>query len=160
MRVISALNFGVMLFLVGITGIVFVNTLSDTGNEIIELRSTYIIDESPIIESQDVGFYKITINNFDENNIFVQIFDSKQNIIHDKKIETEMSVNYFDINSNEEYKIVLTNLSKKKTELIFEYGNLNYSKIILPGFMSLLGLILTILGIYKRLKNQKTVQTR
>ena len=159
MRVISALNFGVMLFLVGIAGIVFVNASSDEGKEIIELRDTYIIDEFPIIESQDAGFYKITINNFDGNNIFVHIFDSKQNIIHDKKIETKVSVNYFEIDSNEEYKIVLTNLSERKTELIFEYGNLNYSKIILPGFMLLLGLIITIFGIYKKL-NQKTIQTR
>ena len=160
MRIISALNFGVMLFLVGIAGIVFVNTSSDVGNEIIELRGTYIIDEFPIIESQDIGFYKITINNFNENSIFVQILDSKQNIIHDKKIETEMSVNYFDINSNEKYKIILTDLFENKTKLIFEYGNLNYSKIFLPGFMSLLGLILIIFGIYKRLANQRAIQTR
>ena len=160
MRVISALSFGIMLFVVGITGMIFVNASSDAGNEIVELRGTYIIDEFPIIDSQDVGFYKITINNFNENSIFVQIFDSKQNLIHDKKIETKMSVNYFDINSNEKYKIVLTNLSENKTKLIVEYDSLNYSKIILPGFMSLSGLILMIFGVYNKLRNQKTIQTR
>ena len=160
MKVVSVVSFGIMLFFVGIAGMIFVNTSSYIGNEIVELRDTYTIDEFPIIESQDAGFYKIIINNFNENSIFVQIFDSKQNIIHDKKIETEMSVNYFDIDSNEKYKIILTNLSEKKTKLVFEYGNLNYSKIILPGFMSLLGLILMIFGIYKKLTNQKVIQTR
>ena len=160
MRIVSALNFGMILFLVGIAGIVFVNTPSGDGNKIIKLSDAYIIDEFPIIESQDVGFYKITINDFNEDIIFVQIFDSKQNIIHDKKIETKMSVNYFDINSNEKYKIILTNLSENKTRLIFEYDNLNYSKIVLPGFMSLSGLILMIFGTYKKITNQRIIQIK
>ena len=147
------LSFGIMLLLVGSVSMLFIHITDSTNDELIELDGTYHIKEFHITELESIGFYKIEINNFNENRIFIQIFDSKQNIIHDKKIETEISVNYFDINSDGEYEIILTNLSDSNLKLVFEYGNLDYSKIILPGMMLLIGLICTILSTYSNLRN-------
>ena len=149
MNAFTVLGFGVMIFVVGVTGIMFVYSENKIEGKIVELSDSYIIEALSVSGTPDIGFYKIVIDEFKETEIFVQVIDSKQNIIHDKKINTKMSVNYFDMNKNEEYEIILKNLSEDKITFEIEFGNLNYLKIILPGLMTLIGLIIIFGGALK-----------
>ena len=51
----------------------------------------------------DIGYYKIYMPEFTDENIFVQILDTNLNIIQEQKVNTKFSVAYFDFDKEWEY---------------------------------------------------------
>ena len=46
--------------------------------------------------------------------IFVQVLDTKDNVIQEQKIQTKMSVGYFDFIEDGTYTVKITNISKNQ----------------------------------------------
>ena len=95
---------------------------------------------------------------FTEENVFVQILDMNLNIIEEQKIKTKFSVSYFDFNENGIYTIKVSNISENQVNVQIEFGDTNSDKMIVPGFMILLGSLLIMLMSYLKIKNYNIEQ--
>ncbi len=106
---------------------------------------------------EDIGFYKISLPSLGDS-VFVQIQNSKENVITDKKIETKSAVNYFDFIDSDIYTIKVTNLSENSLIVDIEFGQTNVSEMKYSGIVVLVGIILMIFSSYNYLKNHKIAQ--
>ncbi len=104
-----------------------------------------------------IGYYKIFMPEFSGDGVFVQILDTKNNVISEKKIETKMSVNYFDF-SQGEHTVKVSNLSSKKVSLQVEFGSTDSENMTFPAVTVLLGVIVMLVSIYIKMKNYKIAQ--
>lgn len=155
---ISPLRIGLVLAAIGIVTIVII---FDSNQKII---SSIILEKEETanvnLNSRDggIGYYRIEISNFDGQTVFVQIEDSVGNVISDKKIQTGMSVNYFDFQFSGEYTLKITNISEKSTSLQVEFGNTDVVALRIPAVILGIGVMLILFSIYKRLRNYSTAQ--
>ncbi len=106
---------------------------------------------------EDIGFYKISLPSLGDS-VFVQIQNSKESVITDKKIETKSAVNYFDFRGSDIYTIKVTNLSENSLIVDIEFGQTNVSEMKYSGIVVLVGIILMIFSSYNYLKNYKIAQ--
>ncbi len=155
---ISPLRIGLVLAAIGIVAIVIIfdSNQKVTSSVILEREETANVNLD--LSYSGIGYYKITIPDFDEQMIFVQIEDSIGNVISDKKIQTKMSVNYFDFPSGGKYTLKITNISEESTSLQVEFGNTDVSTIRIPAIVLGIGVILILFSVYKRLRNYNTAQ--
>ena len=100
-----------------------------------------------------IGFYRIHMPEFSGEEIFVQIRDGKSNVIGEERVQTRMSVGYFDYNGT--YAIKVTNLSENQISMQVEFGSTNSQRMVLPGILILVGVVTTVAISYFRLKNYK-----
>lgn len=153
---ISPLRIGLVLAAIGIITIVII---FDSNQKIISSVMLEREETSSVnlnLKDGGIGYYKITISNFNGQAIFVQIEDDIGNVISDKKIETKMSVNYFDFQSSGEYTLKITNISEKSTSLQIEFGNTDVVALRIPAIILGIGVMLILFSIYKRLRNYST----
>jgi len=106
---------------------------------------------------EDIGFYKISLPSLGDS-VFVQIQNSKESVITDKKIETKSAVNYFDFRDSDIYTIKVTNLSENSLIVDIEFGQTNVSEMKYSGIVVLVGIMLMIFSSYNYLKNHKIAQ--
>lgn len=155
---ISSLRIGLILVAIGIVAIVII---FDSNQKII---STAVLEREGTVSVNlnlrdgGIGYYKITISNFDGQTVFAQIEDSIGNVMSDKKIQTKMSVNYFDFQSGGKYTLKITNISEKPTSLQAEFGNTDVAALRIPAIILGIGVILILFSVYKRLRNYSTAQ--
>jgi hypothetical protein len=142
-------------------GIVAIVIIFDSNQKVISsiiLEREETTSVSINLRDGGIGYYKITISNFDSQTIFVQIEDNIGNVMSDKKIQTKMSVNYFDFQSGGKYMLKVTNVSERPTNLQVEFGNTDVSALRIPAIILGIGVMLILFSIYKRLKNYSTAQ--
>jgi hypothetical protein len=155
---ISPLRIGLVLAAIGIITIVII---FDSNQKIISsvmLEREETADVNLNLRDGGIGYYRIEISNFDGQTVFVQIEDSVGNVISDKKIQTGMSVNYFDFQSSGKYTLKITNISEKSTSLQVEFGNTDVAALRIPAVILGIGVMLILFSIYKRLRNYSTAQ--
>ncbi|MBI5146880.1 MAG: hypothetical protein HZA84_06635 [Thaumarchaeota archaeon] len=155
---ISSLRIGLVLAAIGIVAIVII---FDSNQKVISsatIESEETANVNLDLSYSGIGYYKITIPDFDEQTIFVQIEDGIGNVISDKKIQTKMSVNYFNFQSGGKYTIKITNISEKSTNLQVEFGNTGVAAIRIPAIILAVGIMLILFSMYKRLRNYSTAQ--
>ena len=110
------------------------------------------------LAGSDVGFFRVYIPDFEKDAMFVQILDPLGNIIADKKIETKMAINYFDVYKSGIYTVKATNLSEGTLYFEIEFGQTNSQQVIYPGIVIVVGVILVIISVYSKLKNYNMAQ--
>ena len=155
---ISPLRIGLVLAVIGIVAIIIIFDSNQKTVSSIMLEREETSNVNLDLKDNGIGYYKITIPNFDGQMIFVQITDRVGNVISDKKIQTKMSVNYFDFPSGGKYSLKITNISEKSTNLQVEFGNTDVLALRIPAIISGIGIILILFSVYKRLKNYSTAQ--
>jgi hypothetical protein len=144
-----------------VIGIVVIVIIFDSNQKVI---SSVILEREETasmnlnLRDGGIGYYKITISNFDEQIVFAQIEDNIGNVMSDKKIQTKMSVNYFDFQSGGKYTLKITNISEKSTSLQIEFGNTDVSALRIPAIILGIGVILILFSVFKRLRNYSTAQ--
>jgi hypothetical protein len=144
-----------------VIGIVAIVIIFDSNQKVI---SSVILEREETasmnlnLRDGGIGYYKITISNFDEQIVFAQIEDDIGNVMSDKKIQTKMSVNYFDFQSGGKYTLKITNISEKSTSLQIEFGNTDVSALRIPAIALGIGVILILFSVFKRLRNYSTAQ--
>lgn len=155
---ISLFRIGLVLAAIGIVAIVIIFDSNQKVISSIILEREETTSVSINLRDGGIGYYKITISNFDSQTIFVQIEDNIGNVMSDKKIQTKMSVNYFDFQSGGKYMLKVTNVSERPTNLQVEFGNTDVSALRIPAIILGIGVMLILFSIYKRLKNYSTAQ--
>jgi len=155
---ISPFILGLALVVIGIiwTSLVFDET--EKMHDSILLKQSNSFELKSGFSGEGIGYYKIYIPKFTGEKVFIQILDTKDNIIQEEKVQTKMSVGYFDFSQNGIHTVKVTNISKNLVDLQVEFGNTNSQKMVLPGIMILVGALLVMIMSYLKIKNYKIEQ--
>ncbi len=153
-----SLKVGLVLVIVGIvwTSLIF--------DETEKMHDSTLLKESDSFETKtefsgsDIGYYKFYIPEFSGNEIFVQVLDTKNNIIQEQKIQTKMSVGYFDFSESGTHTLKVLNVSKDTINLQIEFGDTNSQKMFPSGIIILVGAVLIMIASYFKIKNYKMEQ--
>jgi len=155
---ISLFRLGLGLVIIGIIWVSFIFDDTEKIQDSILLRQSNSFELKSEFAGADIGFYKIHMPKFTGEEVFVQILDTKDNVIQEQKIQTKMSVGYFDFNEDGTHTIKVTNISKNPIDLQVEFGNTNSQKMIGPGVLILVGAVVMMIMSYMRIKNYNIEQ--
>jgi len=141
-----------------IAGMIWISSVFLQGDKtseefLLESLNSHIIKFNFI--GNDIGYYRIFMPEFFGEEIFVQILDTKNNVIAEQGIHTKMSVGYFDYTKGGEYSLKITNISEKAINLKVELGDTNSQNMIPSGVIVLVGSLIIIITSYIKLKNYK-----
>ena len=155
---ISPLKAGTILMIIGIIWISILFVEAEKTQDSILLKQSSFFELKSKFVGTDIGYYKILIPEFVGDKIFVQILDPKNNIIQEEKIQTKMSVGYFDFSKNGMHTIKITNISKNQIDLQVEFGNTNSQEMIPAGILIVIGTVMIIVISYMKIRNYKIEQ--
>ncbi len=110
------------------------------------------------LTGQGIAFYEIHIKNYQQNPLFVQIFDPKGNIIAEQKVHTILSENYFDFSNKGNYVIRISNFSEENIEFSLRYGDTKLEELLIPEIITFVGSTIMIFAIFRRMKNYSIAQ--
>jgi len=155
---ISLFKLGLVLIIVGIVWISFIFVQTEKTHNVILLKQSNSFESKLEFIGAGIGFYKVYMPEFTGEEVFVQILDTQANIIQEERIQTKMSVGYFDFNEDGTYTIKATNISKNSINIQIEFGNTNSQEMIPAGVMILVGAVTIIVMSYLKLKNYNIAQ--
>ena len=155
---ITLFKLGLGLMIAGMIWISFIFSESEKTFDTTLLKQSTSLELKTKLEGEGIGFYKIHMPKFVGEEVFVQILDTKENIIQEQSVQTRMSVGYFDFNENGFYTIKVTNIAKNQIEIQVEFGDTNSQKMIPAGVLILGGAVAMIAISYLKLKNHSIAQ--
>ena len=144
--------------IVGVIWISFIFVETEKIYDEILLKQSNSFESKLEFTGADIGFYKVYMPEFSGEEIFVQILDTQDNIIQEERIQTKMSVGYFDFNENGTYTVKVTNISKNLINMQVEFGNTNSQEMIPAGVLILVGAVTIIVMSYLKIKNYNMAQ--
>ena len=107
---------------------------------------------------EDIGYYKVFMPEFNGEEMYVQILDHNSNIISEQRVQTKMSVGYFDYEKTGKYSMRIVNISENSVNLQVELGDTNSQNMIPVGVILVVGALIIIISSYLKLKNYKIAQ--
>ena len=149
---------GLVLTIIGIIWISFVFAETEKTQGTILLKQSNSFELKSEFTGVDIGFYRIYMPEFAGEEVFVQILDTKDNVIREELIQTKMSVGYFDFYEDGTHTIKVTNISKNQINLQVEFGNTKSQEMTLAGILILAGAVTMIVRSYLKIKNYKIEQ--
>ena len=152
---ISLLKVGLGLVIIGMIWISFIFIEAEKNEDSIILEQTNSFELESEFVGEGIGFYKVYMPEFGGEEVFVQILDAQDNIIREEKIQTKMSVGYFDFYEDDTFTIKVTNISENPINLQIEFGNTNSHEMIPAGILILVGTLVMITMSYFKIKNYK-----
>jgi len=157
MKMPSLFKIGLILSVIGIVlvGYGFYEGEKTSQTVILDTEQTKSLDLR--LQNSGIGFYKISVPDFGDT-VFIQIVDSRHNVLADKKIKTKSAINYFDFENSDVYTLKVTNLSENKITVQIEFGDTSVSQMRYPGIVLFIGFVLLMVSGYRRLRNYKIAQ--
>ena len=155
---ISLLKLGLGLTIIGIIWISFIFVETEKIHDTILLKQSNSFELKLEFTGADIGFYRVYMPEFSGEEVFLQILDTKDNVIQEQNIHTKMSVGYFDFNENGTHTAKVTNISKNQINLQIEFGNTNSLQMIPAGVLILVGSLTMIIMGYLKITNYKIEQ--
>lgn len=149
---------GLILTIIGAVWLGVVFWQAEKVSESFNLESAQTVTVDIMLQDSGIAFYKIFIPNFAGDAVFVQILDSNENILVDKRIETKMAVNYFDFDYSGKYTLKATNLSEDAKIIEVQLGDMNITEIRIPGIIMIIGLLIILISFFRKLQNYRTAQ--
>ena len=149
---------GLVLTIIGIIWISFVFAETEKTQGTILLKQSNSFELKSEFTGVDIGFYRVYMPEFAGEEVFVQILDTKDNVIREELIQTKMSVGYFDFYEDGTHTIKVTNISKNQINLQVEFGNTKSQEMTLAGILILAGAVTMIVRSYLKIKNYKIEQ--
>ncbi len=101
--IISPFKLGLVLVIVGMVWTAFIFDETEKRHDSILLKQSNSFETKSEFSGTDIGYYKLYMPKFTGEEIFVQILDTKENIIAEQMVQTKMSVGYFDFDENGEH---------------------------------------------------------
>jgi hypothetical protein len=157
MKTLSLFKIGLILSVVGVVLVGYAFSEGEKISQTFELNIAQTASLDLKLKNSGIGYYKISVPDL-KDSVFIQIIDSQDNILVDKKIETKMAVNYFEFENSGYHSVKVTNLSEHKIPVDVEFGDTNATVMRYPGILLFLGIILMMVSGFKRLKNYKIAQ--
>ncbi len=144
--------------IIGIVWISFVFAETEKTQGTILLKQSNSFELKSEFTGVDIGFYRVYMQEFSGEVVFVQILDTKDNVIQEELIQTKMSVGYFDFYEDGTHTIKVTNISKNQINLQVEFGNTKSQEMTPAGILILAGAVTMIVISYLKIKNYKIEQ--
>ena len=151
----SSFKIGIILSAVGIIWVSMTFAESDKISEEFILESQYSHKIQLDFEGKGIGYYRIFMPEFAKHEIFVQVLDKDENVISEKKVETKMSVSYFDFEQSGRYTINVLNMQKHPIDIQVELGNTDVEKMVYSGIMIFVGGIIIVISSFIKLRNYR-----
>ena len=155
---ISAFKVGLVLVVIGMIWVSVIFNETEKNHDSVVLQKSNSIESKLDFSGVGIGYYKIYIPEFSNQNVFVQILDKNLNVIQEQKVNTKFSVAYFDFNKDGIYTIKVSNVSENSVNLQIEFGDTHSQKMISPGIMILVGSLIMMLISYLKIKNYNIEQ--
>ena len=155
---ISLWKLGLGLTIIGIIWISFIFVETEKIHDTILLKQSNSFELKLQFTGADIGFYRVYMPEFSGEEVFLQILDTKDNVIQKQNIHTKMSVGYFDFNEDGTHTVKVTNISKNQINLQIEFGNTNSLQMIPAGVLILVGSLTMIIMGYLKITNYKIEQ--
>jgi hypothetical protein len=152
---ISPFKLGLVLVIAGMVWTAFIFDETEKSYDSIVLKQSNSFEVKSEFSGVDIGYYKLYMPEFAGEEIFVQILDTKENVIAEQIVQTKLSVGYFDFNENGEYTLKITNIAKNQIDVQIEFGNTNSQKMLPSGVMVLVGALVMMVMSYMKIKNYK-----
>jgi hypothetical protein len=155
---ISPFKIGLILVIIGIiwTGLIFDET--EKKNDSILLKQSNSFEVKSEFFDSGIGYYELYMPEFSGEEIFVQILDTKENVIEEQMVKTKMSVGYFYFNENGEHTVKITNIAKNPVDIQVEFGNTNSQKMLPSGITVVVGTLIMMGTSFLKIKNYKIEQ--
>jgi len=155
---LSLFKISILLVIIGASGTGIIFSESDKTEQFTTLKQIESDDLFLYFEAGDIGYYKITIPEFDGKGVFYRIVDEDYDTVSKGISETKMSIRYFDVKKSGIHTMILTNLSEKKMNYEIEIGSTDATRIIIPAGIMFAGGVLLLLTSFMKLKNYRTEQ--
>ncbi|WP_299290852.1 hypothetical protein [Nitrosopumilus sp.] len=155
---LSLFKIGLILVVSGSIWIAVIFENNERVHDEVSLKQSTSFEIKSSFIGSDIGFYRVFMPEFDGEEIFVQTLDPNENILEEKKIQTKLSVGYFDYNTNGIHTIKITNISKNSVYIQLELGDTNSKEMIPAGILILVGSITLIIMSYFKLRNYNMAQ--
>ena len=155
---ISAFKIGLVLVIIGMIWVSVIFNETEKNHEDTLLKKSSSIESKLEFAGADIGYYKIYMPEFNNENVFVQILDKNLNVIQEQKVNTKFSVAYFDFSKNGVYTIKVSNISENSINVQIEFGDTHSQKMVAPGIMILVGSLIMMLISYLKIKNYNIEQ--
>ena len=154
----SLFKISILLVIIGASGTGIIFSESDKTEQVMTLKQTESDELGLYFEAGDIGYYKITILEFEGQGIFYRIVDEDYDSISKGISETKMSIRYFDVKESGMYTIILTNLAQEKMSYDVEIGSTDANKIIIPAGVMFVGGLILLFTSFMKLKNYRIEQ--
>ena len=155
---ISAFKVGLVLVVIGMIWVAIIFNETEKNHEESLLKKSNSIESKLEFSGIGIGYYKIYMPEFINENVFVQILDKNLNVIQEQKVNTKFSVAYFDFEKDGVYTIKVSNISENSINLQVEFGDTHSQKMVAPGIMILVGSLIMMLISYLKIKNYNIEQ--
>ena len=155
---ISPFKLGLGLVIVGMIWTAFIFDETEKRYDSILLKQSNSFEAKSGFFGIDIGYYKLYMPEFTGEEIFVQILDTKENVVAEQMVQTKLSVGYFDFNEDGEYTLKITNIAKNQIDVEIEFGNTNSQKMFPSGIMVLVGAVIMMIMSYMKIRNYKIEQ--
>jgi hypothetical protein len=155
---LSLFKISILLVIIGASGTGIIFSESDKSYQFMTLKQTESDELSLYFETGDVGYYKITILEFEGQGVFYRIVDENYDTISKGISETKMSIRYFDVKESGIHTMILTNLAQEKMSYDIEIGSTDVDRIMIPAGIMFIGGLLLLFTSFMKLKNYKTEQ--
>ena len=155
---ISPFKLGLVLVIVGIVWTAFIFDETEKKYDSIVLKQSNSFEVKSAFFDMDIGYYKLYMPEFSGEEIFIQVLDTKENVIAEQRVQTKLSVGYFNFNENGEYTLKITNIAKNQIDIQIEFGNTNSQKMLPSGIMVLVGALVMMIISYMKIKNYNIEQ--
>ena len=155
---ISPFKLGLALVIVGMVWTAFIFDETEKKHDSILLKQSNTFEVKSEFSGIDIGYYKLYMPEFAGEEIFVQILDTKENVIAEQMVQTKLSVGYFDFNENGEHTLKITNIAKNQIDIQIEFGNTNSQKMFPSGIIILVGAVMMMIIAYMKIKNYNIEQ--
>ena len=152
----SLFKISILLVIIGASGTGIIFSESDKTEQFMTLKQTESDELALYFEAGDIGYYKITIPEFDGQGVFFRIVDENYDTISKGIVETKMSIRYFDVKESGIYTMILTNLAQEKMDCEIEIGSTDAIRIMSPAGIMFTGGLLLLFTSFMKLKNYRT----
>ena len=156
MKKLTPFRIGLSLMLIGSIWTALVFSTAEKISQDMNLDIKESANLGLNLKGKGLGFYEIIIPDYSKEIVLVKVLDSQGYVINLKKIETKMSVNYFEFDYGGKYTLEMTNFSENPIQVKVEFGNTKSGDITLPVVMAFIGVFFLVWFGYKRLRNYST----
>ena len=156
MRKLTPFRIGLSLMIIGSIWVAFAFSTAEKISQVLEINPKENASIDLDLKNNGLGYYKITIPNYSKETILVKVLDPQGSTMDLKRIETKMSVNYFEYSYTGKYTLEITNISENSIKIMVEFGNTKSVEFTIPSTMALIGACLIAWSGYKRLQNYST----
>ena len=155
---LSMFKISILLIVIGASGAGVIFSEANSSLQLMSLKQIESDEISMYFEENDIGYYRITISEFQGEGVFFRIVDENYDTISKGIAETKMSIRYFDVKESGIYTMVLTNLAQEKMNYEVEIGSTNALMISMPAGVMFVGGLLLLFTSYMKLKNYRIAQ--